>query len=566
MDLSDILKKDIADNMNNIIDNLDIENVGNVVKEDSESYDEESMIEKYRRYYADYKKDIDNQKLIEKNAVLRKEFNEEYPIERLRTMSLEEYALGFDDSLSYKLEFGKYAHAVIGIKGGSAGKHGIYRGKDKNFHDHKNEIISNPEEVWNNLRNQLYSFLRRIGEISTFPNVEEEFPLVKNIPIVAVKLCCLYYPEKFVSIGAKGKLLDIIELFGLDINNGLTSANKSFEISKYIRENIPEVNENDPQYIGNSLWKFINNMEEDDGEVEEEKVVEDDPKPYTEEDFKNEVYIPDEKYDDMVSLLNKKKNIILTGAPGVGKTFMAKRLAYSIMGSKDNNRVKMIQFHQSYSYEEFIEGYRPTPTGGFKLDKGLFYEFCKKAEKDISRPYYLIIDEINRGNLSKIFGELLMLIESDKRGENLTLAYSKEDFSVPRNLYIIGLMNTADRSLAMMDYALRRRFSFINIEPAFGTEKFISKFNEIYDAPYDEVLKLMKELNEDIKGDHALGEGFMIGHSYFCLDLPEGTKATNKDIKEILKYEIEPLIDEYWYDEKPMLDKWKKRIEEYLNK
>ena len=161
----------------------------------------------------------------------------------------------------------------------------------------------------------------------------------------------------------------------------------------------------------------------------------------------------------------------MQGAPGVGKTFAAKRLAYSMMGVKDPNRVMMVQFHQSYSYEDFIEGFRPAATG-FELKKGPFYNFCKKAEDDLENDYYFIIDEINRGNLSKIFGELFMLVENDKRGISLQLLYSGDKFSVPENVYIIGMMNTADRSLAMLDYALRRRFAFFEFSPAFQTNGF----------------------------------------------------------------------------------------------
>ena len=176
-----------------------------------------------------------------------------------------------------------------------------------------------------------------------------------------------------------------------------------------------------------------------------------------------------EDYEKLVDILKIKKNIILQGAPGVGKTYAAKRLAYSIMGEKDVERVMMVQFHQSYSYEDFIMGYRPTATG-FELKKGVFYNFCKKAEIDTDRDYFFIIDEINRGNLSKIFGELFMLIENDKRGIPLQLLYADEKFSVPRNAYLIGMMNTADRSLAMLDYALRRRFAFVDLKPGFETE------------------------------------------------------------------------------------------------
>ena len=171
----------------------------------------------------------------------------------------------------------------------------------------------------------------------------------------------------------------------------------------------------------------------------------------------------EQDYKTLVNVLKMKKNIILQGAPGVGKTFTAKRLAYSIIGAKNPDRVQMLQFHQSYSYEDFIEGYRPTENG-FTIKKGSFYKFCKLAEDDDENDYFFIIDEINRGNLSKIFGELFMLIEKDKRGIELQLLYSDENFSVPANVYIIGMMNTADRSLAMLDYALRRRFSFFTMK------------------------------------------------------------------------------------------------------
>lgn len=192
---------------------------------------------------------------------------------------------------------------------------------------------------------------------------------------------------------------------------------------------------------------------------------------YSAEEFLKSVYMDRDQYNAIVGLLKTKKNIILQGAPGVGKTFAAKRLAYSMMGVKDASRVKLVQFHQSYSYEDFIEGYRPSGAG-FELVKGAFYSFCKKAAEDEENDYFFIIDEINRGNLSKIFGELFMLIENDKRGSELQLLYSRELFCVPRNVHIIGMMNTADRSLAMLDYALRRRFAFVELRPAFDSEGF----------------------------------------------------------------------------------------------
>lgn len=273
---------------------------------------------------------------------------------------------------------------------------------------------------------------------------------------------------------------------------------------------------------------------------------------YDIDDFLNEVYISKDKYIEIKNLINRKKNIILQGAPGVGKTFMAKRLAYSLMGEKNTDRIKLIQFHQSYSYEDFIEGIKPNDKGEFSLEQGIFYNFCKEAESNPNKAYYLIIDEINRGNLSKIFGELLMLIESDKRGEKLTLAYSKIPFSVPENLYIIGMMNTADRSLAIMDYALRRRFSFVDIKPAFDSEKFIEYRESLNSSYFDKIITKIKDLNKDISKDPSLGEGFMIGHSYFC----NLQNVDDKNIKSIINYDIIPMLKEYWFDDENKLNEW----------
>ena len=235
---------------------------------------------------------------------------------------------------------------------------------------------------------------------------------------------------------------------------------------------------------------------------------------------------------------------------------MAKRLAYSIMGIKDPNRVVLIQFHQSYSYEDFIMGYRPAGTG-FELKKGPFYEFCKIAEIDSDdTEYFFIIDEINRGNLSKIFGELFMLIENDKRGNEIRLLYSDEKFSIPKNVYIIGTMNTADRSLAMLDYALRRRFAFFELNASFESKGFKNYKERMNNNKFNNVIKCVKKLNEDIKNDESLGEGFSIGHSYFCnLD-----KITNKLLSRIIEFELIPLIKEYWFDEPSKIIKWSDKL------
>lgn len=278
---------------------------------------------------------------------------------------------------------------------------------------------------------------------------------------------------------------------------------------------------------------------------------------YTPEDFLSEVYMDADRYDTLVDLIRIKKNVILQGAPGVGKTFAAKRIAYSMMGTKDQERVMMVQFHQSYTYEDFIEGFRPSSgSAGFEIKKGSFYNFCKKAADDLDNEYFFIIDEINRGNLSKIFGELFMLIESDKRGNSLQLLYSDEKFYIPANVYIIGMMNTADRSLAMLDYALRRRFAFFNINPGFGSEGFRKYQESLNSSRFNSLIECIEELNDKIASDPALGEGFCIGHSYFCGIDTIGERT----LSNIVEYEMVPLLNEYWYDDPSNVRYWADRL------
>ncbi len=262
---------------------------------------------------------------------------------------------------------------------------------------------------------------------------------------------------------------------------------------------------------------------------------------YNWEKFIDEVYMTRNDYNQLESLMLRKKNLILQGAPGVGKTFAAKRLAYAIMGERDDDRVVTVQFHQNYSYEDFVMGYKPNSEGGFDMCEGIFYNFCRKAAADKDRKYFFIIDEINRGNLSKIFGELLMLIEKDYRDTPLQMSQLGE-FTVPSNVYIIGMMNTADRSLAMIDYALRRRFSFYEMKPAFESPGFKDYAHKLHDPQLNNLVSAIVALNDVIAKDDSLGTGFCIGHSYLC-----GLNG-NYDLKSIVGYDIIPMLREYWFD------------------
>lgn len=272
---------------------------------------------------------------------------------------------------------------------------------------------------------------------------------------------------------------------------------------------------------------------------------------YTKNDFLDEVYMTEKGYERLVGVLRNKKNIILQGAPGVGKTFAARRLAWSMLGEKDDNCIEFVQFHQNYSYEDFMMGYKPVEDG-FELKYGIFYRFCQKAANQPDKAFFFIIDEINRGNMSKIFGELLMLIEKDYRGTKATLAYNGLSFSVPKNLYIIGMMNTADRSLAMIDYALRRRFSFFEMEPGFDSEGFIQYQNSLNNDTLNELISKVKDLNKEIALDKSLSKGFCIGHSYFC----GRDVCTDEWLHSIVDYDILPMLSEYWFDDTNKLQRW----------
>ena len=359
-----------------------------------------------------------------------------------------------------------------------------------------------------------------------------------------------------------------------------------FKIKEQIKNPISYVNlKNDP--VLQNCENFINNqgslfkLRSEEFEVirkiiddKNSEIITETPETYKTYSFENDIdkpFIDANQFNHIVSLLKNKKNIILQGPPGVGKTFLAKKIAYQIMQEENNSCIEIVQFHQSYSYEDFIQGFRPIATndgnGTFALKNGIFYNFCQQAIANPQKNYFFIIDEINRGNLSKIFGELMMLIEPTKRGQqySLTLTYSQnteERFYVPNNLFIIGTMNTADRSLAIVDYALRRRFAFVSIDPLFGQQfKDYLLEHHISVLLAEHIINEISSLNKAIAEEPNLGKGFMIGHSYFCQCQNISDDYTEKQWwQDIINYELQPLLEELWFDDLVKVDKYIKRL------
>lgn len=287
--------------------------------------------------------------------------------------------------------------------------------------------------------------------------------------------------------------------------------------------------------------------------------------PYNRAKALDELFVSETQLDATLAALHRRRNLILQGPPGTGKTFLARRLAWLELGATDAARVELVQFHPSYSYEDFVQGFRPDAKGVFQLQDGVLLAFCQRAAQDPERPYFLLIDELNRGNLSRIFGELLLLLEADKRGADhaVRLPYAPADaprFFVPANVFIIGTMNLADRSLAPLDYALRRRFAFVELAPEFGAP--LQEFLQAQGVPasvIEQLVARLTELNQVIADDPELGPDYRIGHSYFCQP-PTEPAAAPEWLRLILEQEIVPLLDDYWLDQPAKAAAQKKRL------
>ena len=298
--------------------------------------------------------------------------------------------------------------------------------------------------------------------------------------------------------------------------------------------------------------------QETEGEIREAFQVAAPIVPYSMEDIlKDGCFLERAEIDRLLDRLRTKKNLILQGPPGTGKTWLAKRLAFALMGQKDDSKVRAVQFHPNLSYEDFVRGWRPTGEGKLSLADGVFMEAIKAASRDPSSKFVVVIEEINRGNPAQIFGELLTLLEAGKRTPNeaLELCYPDADgkrrpVHIPENLYVVGTMNIADRSLALVDLALRRRFAFVGLEPRLGPvwRDWVVKECAIDPALVADIERRIADLNDQIAADSRLGKQFRIGHSYVTPAHRLEAGDTKKWFQQVVETEIGPLLDEYWFD------------------
>lgn len=357
------------------------------------------------------------------------------------------------------------------------------------------------------------------------------------------------------------------------LNNYIEQFEEKFPNNKTIGESLSNTlqrlrEKNNLSFLEKGKYQLLNNDFEEDEDIDNENIIEQSivKEIYNLEDLiKEGCFVEEEQLSKIISSLNRKKSIILQGPPGTGKTWLAKRLANIIVGYKNSNNIKAIQFHPNMSYEDFIRGYRPSGDGRLALIDGPFLEMINKARNDSQSNYVMVIEEINRGNPTQILGEMLTLLEVDKRTptEALELTYRREHENgifIPNNLYVIGTMNLADRSLAMVDFALRRRFAFFYLAPNFD-EKWLSYMidkTKLSRKSLEKIRHVMNNLNQYIAKEEMLGNAFTIGHSYLTCDsvIPDAMSW----YKDIIDSEIKPLLEEYWFDDSNKLDTALKKL------
>ena len=590
------------------------------------------------------------------NEKLREEFLKEWPLDRILTMSIDEYVIGKgqqNKSLCYALEKGKYKNLFLGISGGSASKFGIYWNEDtQSYKNQANKIIpvSELEQRFNKLKRDLYQIIQ-IGSKLDFDNPIFDMKKSTNEFIgrsaVVTKLLCIYSENhSFLGVNMNSQNEFWNRLIPQSNQGGPYRQNH--EICKLFSKTYPEL---ESSILGSVLFEYSKDCIDSDNKQGEKEMSE-----------QNNIHHP------LSNILLQSKNLILRGAPGTGKTYLAKEIAAELTDGNED-QIGFVQFHPSYDYTDFVEGLRPVSNGDgaieFKLQDGIFKQFCQKAkeaqktggqdnfdeawnlyleyvnsrdekeyltefsyltvnsrnnfninyetkaqgtcltksyvyelykdEKYLKQPYYrnqgkkvletlkkrfglkdyispteidtdkkfvFIIDEINRGEISKIFGELFFSIDPGYRGERgsvstqyANLHETDDKFYIPENVYIIGTMNDIDRSVDTFDFAMRRRFRFVEVT----AESQVAMLDKELDIHAEEAKLRLRNLNAAIENVQELNSHYHIGPSYFLK-----LKDVDFDYELLWSDYLKPLLEDYLrgsYEEAETLDTLKKAFE-----
>ena len=521
----------------------------------TEIYQETNPVEVFRAYYLEnierLKKNIDENNYIKQ----REDFKKEYPIERLRTLKIDEYALGTDNyknTLSYYLEFGKYKNAGPGIGGATSAKHGFYKRDDGNYYGVKNRKIDNPNKYWNQFRNQLADFFNECKSIQKPLRASSKYPLLQGMNLVLTKLLYVYYPSKYINVCSRPKLQELMKYFGLEYGVEMQAEELNFILNKYLRSQIKEISDNDPQYFGSALWGFVNTIydkfnEEDGDEFVNNEIVSIEP-------------------DTIGGGYNK----IVYGIPGCGKSHY---VVYEIIEKDDKKgNVFRTTFYPDYTNGDFVGQVIPklnskdATTILYDVQSGPFTNALLDAILNPGKHTYLIIEEINRGNASAIFGDMFQLLDrtngmSEYPVKNYIIStflhkcidnkylvnYDLDNIKIPSNLILIGTMNTSDQNVFTLDTAFKRRWKMEYIQNNIFDSKFANEKIPMSNVTWGEFIK---EINDYITGENGIdinGEDKQIG-AYFISSSEWDDIKTTSDPKEAAKIFAEKVLSYIWED------------------